>query len=67
VGTFQVSENQPLREYLDGDCVSIKQQLGLLDLQDRIFYMVDDQPYYGLLRSTMEDRISQSRHCYGAL
>ena len=69
MGTFQVSENQPLREYLEGDCVSIKQQLGLLDLQDRIFQMVDfHQPYYGLLSSTGEDRLGQSRDClWGAV
>ena len=37
VGNFQVNRNQQMREFLEGDCESIGQQLGLLDLQDRIF------------------------------
>ena len=69
VGNFQVNRNQQMREFLEGECESIGQQLGVLDLQDRVFQMVDfHQPYYGLLSSTMEDRISQSRHClWGAV
>ena len=62
MGTFKVNRNQQLVDFMQGHCDSITQQLELLDLQDRIFKMVDfHQPYYGLLSSTGEDRLGQRR------
>ena len=56
VGTFQANQNEQLADFMEGECVRIRQQLGVLDVQDRVFQLVDfHQPYYGLLSSTGED------------